>query len=228
MHPSQYFSLLLSLFLLLGCNTSRVAQVKDEPADTNMPTAQGVPADIVAFREELNKSYLDPKTSILSEAQRMKLKMLKGHPFFPYDADYSLEADFEVFENPEVLTMPTAAGTEKTFNIYAQLSFEIKGEKRQLFVYQNHQSMNNPLYADYLFLPFRDATSGKETYGGGRYLEMRIPPEGSKTVSLDFNKAYQPYCAYTTGYFCPIPPAENTLDIPIKAGVMHVDLWMEE
>ncbi|WP_192347263.1 DUF1684 domain-containing protein [Algoriphagus sp. Y33] len=69
-----------------------------------------------------------------------------------------------------------------------------------------------------LFLPFTDQTNGGETYGGGRYMGLTIPT--GDTIELDFNKAYNPYCAYASGYACPIPPKENDLEVPIRAGVM--------
>jgi len=73
-------------------------------------------------------------------------------------------------------------------------------------------------YKNYLFIPFKDLTSGTETYGGGRYMDIMIP-EGDEII-LNFNTAYNPYCAYANGYFCPIPPAENTLNVEIRAGAM--------
>ena len=73
-------------------------------------------------------------------------------------------------------------------------------------------------YKEHLFVPFRDATSGKTSYGGGRYLDINIPKDGN--VVLNFNLAYNPYCAYTNGWYCSIPPAENTLKVEVKAGLM--------
>jgi len=78
--------------------------------------------------------------------------------------------------------------------------------------------MTSTDYADYLFIPFTDNTSGNESYGGGRYLDYKISDIKNNKLLLDFNKAYNPYCAYTTGYNCPIPPAENDLKVAIKAG----------
>jgi hypothetical protein len=80
--------------------------------------------------------------------------------------------------------------------------------------------MNKSLeYADYLFLPFNDASNGKTTYGGGRFIDLEIPAAGNKTIEIDFNKAYNPYCAYNHNYSCPIPPDENNLNILVNAGV---------
>ncbi|MBP7982432.1 MAG: DUF1684 domain-containing protein, partial [Kaistella sp.] len=79
-------------------------------------------------------------------------------------------------------------------------------------------------YEDYLFLPFRDETNGKETYGGGKYIDLRIP-DGNEIV-IDFNQSYQPYCAYNAyDYSCPIVPEENFLPLRIEAGVMYDDVY---
>ena len=78
--------------------------------------------------------------------------------------------------------------------------------------------MGTDQYKNYLFLPFTDATTGVETYESGRYIDLEINDIKDNLVIIDFNKAYNPYCAYTTGYNCPIPPAENDLHIAITAG----------
>ena len=93
------------------------------------------------------------------------------------------------------------------------------GTEYTLNVYQSQQLSTDPDYADYLFVPFTDATNGESTYPSGRYLDLHIPQ--GETVLLDFNRAYNPYCAYNARYSCPIPPAENHLEIPIKAGVKY-------
>ena len=81
--------------------------------------------------------------------------------------------------------------------------------------------METEKYRNYLFVPFTDATTGKQSYGSGRYLEFYKKDIENNTLQLDFNKAYNPYCAYATGYKCPIPPRENRLSISIKAGEMN-------
>jgi uncharacterized protein (DUF1684 family) len=86
-----------------------------------------------------------------------------------------------------------------------------------LAIYQNVDLVNTAGYEDYLFIPFKDLTNGEDTYGGGRYLDLKIP-EG-ETILIDFNRAYNPYCAYNHNYSCPIPPFENHLKVKIEAGV---------
>jgi uncharacterized protein len=87
-----------------------------------------------------------------------------------------------------------------------------------LSLYQNHELRTTETHKNHLFLPFKDLTNGTESYGDGRYLDLSIP-EGEPLV-IDFSKAYNPYCAYSSHYSCPIPPKENRLRIPIRAGLI--------
>ena len=98
------------------------------------------------------------------------------------------------------------------------LTFKLHDSLLHLYVYQFEALMKKEKLKDYLFVPFGDATSGFESYGGGRYIEFYISDIKNNQVILDFNKAYNPYCAYTTGYNCPIPPLENLLIVAIPAG----------
>jgi uncharacterized protein (DUF1684 family) len=97
------------------------------------------------------------------------------------------------------------------------VTFNLKGNAYRLNVYQNQDLMKKEGFEDYLFLPFLDDTNGEESYGGGRYIDLGIP-EGDEVV-IDFNKAYNPYCAYNEKYSCPIVPRENYLDLKVEAGV---------
>ena len=105
---------------------------------------------------------------------------------------------------------------------YGELSFVLDGESQTLAIYQSLKLLTMPQYKDYLFIPFKDETNGRETYGGGRYLDIRMGAIKSGKVSLDFNKAYNPYCAFASagGYSCPVPPRENHLKVAVKAGEM--------
>jgi uncharacterized protein (DUF1684 family) len=97
---------------------------------------------------------------------------------------------------------------------YGYFEFDAGGKMCRVQVYRTIENIQAG--GRELFIPFRDATSGQETYGAGRYLDLRENTTGA--YELDFNKAYNPYCAYTETYSCPVPPAENTLPIPIPAG----------
>ncbi len=100
---------------------------------------------------------------------------------------------------------------------YGELEFVLEGKTFKLNLYQNIDLIKKEGYADYLFLPFSDLTCGKESYIGGRYIDLRIPK--GKTITIDFNKAYNPYCAYNHQFSCPIVPLENDLAIEVLAGV---------
>ena len=113
--------------------------------------------------------------------------------------------------------MKTSTSRLPEYKKYGTLYFEIDGKKRKLNLYQNVELIKKPGFEDYLFLPFSDLTCGKESYIGGRYIDMRFPK--SDTVLIDFNTAYNPYCAYNHKYSCPIVPLENDLDVAILAGV---------
>lgn len=134
-----------------------------------------------------------------------------GLRYFDPSADFVINARFEKLTNPEKVTLQTSDGKEKTYLKYATATFRRDNETQQLLLLKPVDM------EDYLFVPFTDATSASATYGGGRYLEVEEPTR-SKTVTLDFNKAYNPYCAYVDGYSCPFPPKENHLSLAIEAG----------
>jgi uncharacterized protein (DUF1684 family) len=114
--------------------------------------------------------------------------------------------------------MKTTGVREPEYRKYGEVHFVLQGQQLRLNVYQSLDLVHTPGYEDYLFIPFTDLTNGHETYGGGRYLDFRIPKAAS--VWLDFNRAYNPYCAYTSGkYSCPVPPPENRLPVAVRAGV---------
>ncbi len=138
--------------------------------------------------------------------------------FFTIDETYKVNATFEHVKNAPWFALPTSSGKTKMYRQYGKLSFELDGKPQTLYVYQSQALLQNPQYADHLFLPFTDATTGKESYETGRYIDLKIDDIKNNKVAIDFNKAYNPYCAYVSGYSCPIPPKENRLKIAIKAG----------
>jgi uncharacterized protein len=138
--------------------------------------------------------------------------------FFPVNKTYLMSCTFEAITDTVGFIMKTSGSISKKHYRYGKLHFTINRTEQELTIYQSDKLMNTPEYADYLFVPFTDATTGDETYGSGRYLDLRLGDIKNNTVLLDFNKCYNPYCAYTSGYNCPIPPKENRLSIAIKAG----------
>jgi hypothetical protein len=207
------FLYLLIFIFLYGCTTFRTTQqqVEHEPEP-----------DALAYQAALSAKYLDPDKTILSAEKRMKLQELGGLPFFAVDPDYQVVASVQRFAVPEIVTMKTSSTRLAEYEVYALAEFELKGISYALTLYKSRRTDLAPEYQNLLFLPFKDATSGNATYGGGRYMDLPIP--NGNTVVIDFNKAYHPYCAYTTGYSCPVVPVVNHLDIPIEAGIKMVDL----
>ena len=171
-------------------------------------------ADAQASQKKLNEEYTNPNESPLTEVD---LKDFKHLDFYPISEKFAVLAHFIKSENEQVFKMKTSTSRLPEYKKYGTLYFEIDGKKRKLNLYQNVELIKKPGFEDYLFLPFSDLTCGKESYIGGRYIDMRFPK--SDTVLIDFNTAYNPYCAYNHKYSCPIVPLENDLDVAILAGV---------
>jgi len=141
--------------------------------------------------------------------------------FFPADEKYRVAATVErIFEAPW-FRMETSGKEKKVHRVYAILTFRLHDTTCKLYVYQSQQLMGMKEYADHLFIPFTDLTSGEESYENGRYIDLTIDDLENGYYLLDFNKAYNPYCAYVSDvYNCPVPPKENDLPVPIRAGEM--------
>ena len=177
--------------------------------------------EIRKFQKEQNALYLNKEETPL---RGDNFKNFKQHPFFPIDLKYSVEAQLIKAENPQPFEIPTSSGKTQQYREYGKAHFTIDGKPYVLTVYQNLRLIAMEKYRNHLFLPFRDATNGKETYGGGKYLDLEIPE--NNTIVIDFNQSYQPYCAYNAyDYNCPIVPQENTLPTEIRAGVMYEDVY---
>lgn len=173
------------------------------------------------FQKELNEEYLNRKETPL---RGDNFKNFKAHPFFPINLKYRVVAKFRKIENPVPFDLPTSAGQFQKYREYGVATFEMDGKFYDLTIYQNLRLIEMEKYKNHLFLPFRDETNGKETYGGGKYMDLEIP-DGNEIV-LDFNKSYQPFCAYNAyDYNCPIVPEVNKLPIKIEAGVMYEDVY---
>ena len=166
------------------------------------------------FQKEMNAEYKDASTSPLKDKDR---RDFKGLEFFKVDSSYVVKAKFERTPEEAPFEMKTTTDRLPVYVKYGVVTFSLKGKKYQLNVYQNQDLKKKEGYVDYLFLPFLDDTNGEESYGGGRYIDLRIP-EGDE-LTIDFNKAYNPYCAYNEKYSCPIVPRENYLETKVEAGV---------
>jgi uncharacterized protein (DUF1684 family) len=134
-----------------------------------------------------------------------------GLRYFEPDPAFRFEARLHRYSNPEGVMVATSKGSRQLFNRVGYFELNISGEPVRIHAYQSAER-DDPS----LFIPFRDATSGKESYGAARYLDL--PVEHNDEYSVDFNFAYNPYCAYSEDYVCPLPPPENWLKVPIRAG----------
>lgn len=166
------------------------------------------------FQKELNAAYKDASKSPLKAKDP---KNFEGLNFFKFDTEYIVKASFKKLNNEKPFKMKTTTERLPIYLKYGELTFELKGKAYKLNIYQNQELIVKEGYEDYLFLPFLDETNGLESYGGGRYIDVRIPK--GDTIEIDFNKAYNPYCAYNEKYSCPIVPRENYLKTRVEAGV---------
>ncbi len=141
-------------------------------------------------------------------------KLFEKLNYFPIDVNYRISAKLRSIKNKKVIVLPTSDNLEKKYLEYAFAEFELNNEPCKLLILE---IMDEGPYRGTLFLAFADATSANETYGAGRYLDVKKIP-GASSVILDFNQSYNPYCAYSEKYSCPFPPKENVLKIAIRAG----------
>ncbi len=166
------------------------------------------------FQDELNSDYANKEKSPLTDDD---FKTFTSLAFFPINEKYTVKASFVRTKKEKVFKMKTSTSRLPEYKKYGELFFTIDGMEHQLNVYQNIALIKKPDYKNSLFLPFSDLTCGTESYIGGRYVDMEISNETIWTI--DFNKAYNPYCAYNHKYSCPIVPLENDLKTIILAGV---------
>jgi len=187
---------LVSLLLIIGLNTF----------------AQSYQEQIAAYRKSYKEDFLADKRSPLKQDDLQYLR------FYNADSTYRVTAKAELINNAPGFIMPVFSGQGSEYLPYALLKFTLKGKPMQLTVYRSVGLSKIAAYKDYLFLPFTDDTNGKTTYAGGRYIDLREGDFKGQTVTIDFNKAYNPYCAFGSGYACPKPPDVNHLIFAVKAG----------
>jgi uncharacterized protein (DUF1684 family) len=167
----------------------------------------GNATELETFRAAKDKFYRrDHRAPLTPEQQRG----FKGLSYFPANNALVIKANVDRSVQPRIVRMETTKGEQQDYRRYGLVRFEVDGRPAQLTLYASDHSRN-------LFLPFRDATSGRETYGAGRYLDLDTHGD---EVLVDFNYAYNPNCAYNADWSCPLPPAENWLEVPIRAGEM--------
>jgi uncharacterized protein len=161
------------------------------------------------FKNEWMKA--NPNSPLREEDRRT----FNGLSYYPIDTDLVFRTRLQTFDDPEIIIMGTTTGDDREAVRYGYIEFTIDGERARLYAYKFTEHRGTELDR-YIFIPFKDATSGTETYGGGRYMD--VTEDIPRVVLIDFNDAYNPYCVYNDNYSCPIPPKENHLAVAIRAG----------
>ena len=154
---------------------------------------------------------------ITGERAPLKARDTAYLDFFPPDPAYCVTAEFIPTPGEQPFEMPTSSGRTKTFVQHGWVRFSFGNDTLQLAVYRNLMLLQD-VYKDHLFLPFRDGSNGETTYGGGRYIDLSLQDIADGKIRVDFNLAYNPYCAFSEGYNCPIPPPVNRLEMKVEAG----------
>ncbi len=168
------------------------------------------------FQIKMNAKFKDASKSPLT---KKGLRRFKELDFFLIDNTFKVNAKLVKTPDAPTFNFPTTTDRVAVYEKYGIVSFTIEGKEFELAIYKDENP--KPEYADHLFLPFFDNTNGKTSYSGGRFIDVLTSDENEDgTITIDFNKAYNPYCAYSDRYSCPITPRDNYLDIEIKAGVM--------
>ena len=175
-----------------------------------------------SFSQTSYKDSLDSYIkSYIQNHEVVKGEDRKELHFYPVDPGYRVMASFERTKNGQWFEMATSGKIKKTFRVYGTISFTLNDTLVRMNLYESQALMGRSEYNNYLFLPFTDATTGVETYESGRYIDLETFDIKNNQVIVDFNKAYNPYCAYVSGvYNCPIPPPQNHLTVAIRAGEM--------
>src|SRR5678815_2770460 len=169
------------------------------------------------------QSYNDTMQTYLDDYVK-KHEVVRGadkkyFQFYPIDQNYRVTAAFERAKDSKWFSMETSAFQKQTYRVYGTVSFTIHDTLVKADIYQSQDLLGNPKYKDYLALMFTDKTTGDQTYHAGRYIDLTTGDIKNDQLVIDFNKAYNPYCAYVKGkYSCPIPPSENYLPVAIEAG----------
>ncbi len=163
---------------------------------------------LIRFRQEKDEFFRSDPGSPLPQETKLAFP---GLNHFDPDYRYRFEVGLQRSHSPEGVIMGTSKGTRQLFNKVGHFDLSMGGENFRVSAYQSAERLESSL-----FIPFRDATSGKESYAAARYLDLEVEHDDEYVV--DFNYAYNPYCAYSDGYVCPLPPQENWLKIAVKAG----------
>jgi uncharacterized protein len=177
---------------------------------------------IAAFSATAQSNYHDSLLAFQANYKKDLFEIIKNDTafvrFYEPDASYRVTAQVELLSNQSFFAMRASGNRSHEAKRFAKLYFTLNGKLYELFAYQLGFLLDSKDNKDNFFIPFLDEGSGKSSYEGGRYLDFKLADILDNKLIIDFNKAYNPYCAFTTGYNCPIPPSENTLSVVIAAG----------
>ena len=176
------------------------------------------PVDEMYYHEFYAERHENINHLVVGERAPLDVEQISAISYFDYDPTYRFIAIYSEATDAKPFDMATYSGKTKAFIKKGTLKFKINGSASEIHVYQNLRYADHPVYGRYYFIPFKDNTNDELTYGGGRYMDMKKSLFNHRKVILDFNRAYNPWCAYADGYNCPIPPIENQLDLEILAG----------
>lgn len=174
--------------------------------------AQSYEQDLMRYREHYKQEFLEDKNSPLKAKDTAYLQ------FYAPDEQYKVLAAYEISGDTTPFKMQTHSGKIKMYRKCGIVRFVLNDKQLSLEVYQSMDLLKQKAYSNYLFIPFNDLTNYETTYAGGRYLDLSLQDVKDGKIIIDFNKCYNPYCAYASGYSCPIPPDANKLKVRIEAG----------
>lgn len=179
--------------------------------------------DYVTAQKNYTDSMLTFRKNYKEEFIREERSPLKGKDtaflrFYPVKTEYCIMAELELTPDAPAFEMLTHNGKKQAYRQYAVARFLLKGIQHKLNIYQNISLIQKEGQRDHLFLPFNDLTNYETTYAGGRYIDLSTGNVQQGKIRIDFNKCYNPYCAFKSGYSCPVPPVENRLQVRIEAG----------
>jgi hypothetical protein len=191
MDPVRRRLLVLAIAALPGCNPPP-------------PEQAGYVERIAAARASKDAEFARTNDPVPESRKQAVLPLA----YYPIDPAYKVPGVLRAAEGSPIVTMVTSTGSQEQHRVLGSLEFTVQGRTLKLTAFASAQNR--------VFVPFQDQTSGTETYGSGRYIDL--VRTGTDIYELDFNLAYNPYCYYSLAYVCPLPPKENRLDVPIHAG----------
>jgi uncharacterized protein (DUF1684 family) len=210
----RQFFLCISVLVILSTGCSK--QDKQPSNDASHTPTDYINA-VLKFRAEKDSLFrYSTEESPFDSASGTSRATFRGLNYFEPNADDKFICTLKRYDAPERITMLATKGDMRNMIRYGYFQFTLESKQYTLHVYKDADKKGE-FFKTYLFIPFTDATTGRETYSTGRYLEFH-EREGREEYELDFNYAYNPYCAYSDRYTCPIPPKENQLAVAIRAG----------